>query len=209
MTRWNVPDAIWESDNSYDIPVLNPHYQADAVDLPFVAWGSVSRKKRMSGTWHFYVDDYRYTALLNQPGTVVETQCVTAVECNFSILDQMVFPVALFRIYQKRWLARYWQSQGIKILVDLNVSPRYKDLNLIGVPFGWTAFATRGYTAKLGETIDEWKKACTIAGTDDILFVVYGGGHAVRKMCQRHRWVWIPERADQVRKQINNGKITR
>lgn len=153
----------------------------------------------MDGTWHFYTDDYRFTALLNDPSPVVETGCVTAVEPNFSIHQQTPVAVGLFRIYQKRWIARYWQSKGIRIFVDLNVAPKFLDLNLLGVPEGWRAYATRGYNAKVGHTIEEHEAACQRAGTESVLFVVYGGGEDVQQLCADRGFIWIPEHYDRVK----------
>lgn len=179
-----IPDTLFPTDNKYHIPVLLPDLEAELVDFPFSAWGSISRTSTMKGTWHFYVDDYRFSALWGKADMVPETNCVSAVEVNYTISDQMPFPVALYRIYQKRWLARYWQSKGIRIIVDLNVARPYKLLNMLGVPQGWKTFATRGYNERLDDLEMELEIAQEIAGTDNITFLVYGGGQAVREFCQ-------------------------
>lgn len=199
MSKYTVPDAIWPTDNALEVPALLPELQADALDSPLVAWGSQSRQKRMFGTWHFYTDDYRYTALIKSPHELVNTGCVSAVEPNFSLYDQMPTPVALFRIYQKRWLSRYWQSKNIKVFVDLNVSSKFRAYNLLGVPFGWQAYATRGYNSRLDEIQAEYELAQTHAAGLPVLFLVYGGGRDVEQMAQDNAWLWFPERATAVR----------
>jgi hypothetical protein len=194
-----VPDAVWPTDNDCEIPVLNLHLQANAVDRPVVAWGSVARTSRMRGTWHFYVDDDRFKQLWKDPTRVVKSGCVSAVEPNFSCNDHMPVAVGLYRIHQKRWLARYWQSKGIRILADLNVGEKFLALNMLGIPTGWRAYATRGYTDHTESTMREWEIACERAQTDDILFLVYGGGRRVHRLCKDRAWIWIPERADAVK----------
>lgn len=199
LSRSDIPDAIWPVDNEWGIPTLDKALMADVIDSPAVVWGSQRRTARMRGTWFFYTEDYRYTALWNDPTSVVNSGCVSAVEPNFSCYETMPVAVALYRIYQKRWLARYWQSQGIRVLVDLNVAEEFYDWNLVGVPQGWKAWSTRGYNDRFGSTEREYEIACKHAGTDQILFVVYGGGKLVAQECGKRGWVHIREDMDRAK----------
>lgn len=192
----DVPDALWATDNDWGVPLLDTHWQADALDLPVVGWGSIARKTRMKGTWHFYTEDNRFEALWADPSPIVNTRCVNVIEPNFSVFDQMPRAVALWGTFRKRWLARWWQSFGIRVFVDLNVSEEHADLNWLGVPQGWRAYATRGYTDRLDATEREYAAACEHAGTDDVLFVVVGGGKAVKARCQERGWTWVIETMD-------------
>ena len=197
----DVPDALWASDNEYGIPTLIRTRQADALDLPVDLWGSRKggRAREMRGTWAFYTDDYRFRAVWDSPYKVPNTSCVSVIEPNWTTNDQMPAAVAIFRTYQKRWVCRWWQSLGIRVFVDLNVDPAYHELNLLGVPDGWTAFVTRGYNHAL-ELLDvEYELACSKAGDEEPLFVVYGGGQAVTKLCLERSWIWVPEQRDEVR----------
>lgn len=183
MNNKMVPDTIFPSDNPQQIPVLLPDLQAELVDQPLLAWGSVARKSKNPGSWHFYVEDYRFKALWDKAQQIPATKCISVVEVNYSIPENTPYPVALYRIYQKRWLSRYWQSQGIRIIVDLNVSLPFLDLNLLGVPDGWRTYATHGYNDRIVELDAEYKAAKKKAGTKNITFLVYGGGRAVMEYC--------------------------
>lgn len=196
MAKLDVPDALWASDNQLGIPSLLLSMQADALDLPLVIWGSVSRKTRMNGTWGFYTDDYRYEALWKDPSLLLATNCVSAIEPNFSIYNQTPPAVATWQIYRKRWMARYWQSKGIRVFVDLNVNKTFAEDNLIGVPAGWSSFATRGYGERLSELKFELGLAQGVAGKKDILFVVYGGGKDVKIFCMDNGLIHVPEQQD-------------
>lgn len=196
-----VPDAVWPSDNDWGIPLLDINLQATALDLPFETWGASERKRRMLGTWHFYTQDYRYEALWKDPTPIIETGAVNLVEPNFSCYNQMARAFALFQIYRKRWMARYWQSFGIKVFADLNVAEPFYDLNLLGVPAGWKAWATRGYSERIASAEKEYKMAVERAGTSSILFVVYGGGKQVKAACQSNGWLWFDEQEN-----IRHGK---
>ena len=87
--KTTVPDAIWPTDNDLGIPNLLLELCADALDIPVRGWGSVRRGALMPGTWHLYVDDYRFTALWKDPSKVIATKAVNCVEPNFTVHDQL------------------------------------------------------------------------------------------------------------------------
>jgi hypothetical protein len=136
-----IPDALFPS-TDLGIPKLDPAFSAQWIEAPIRAWGSVTRKSRMRGTWHFYVDDYKFSTLFKDPATVTVSKALAFIEPNYTIGDQMPYPVVLYRIYQKRWVTRFLQSLGLYSFVDLFVPREYEELNLEGVPLGWRSFAT-------------------------------------------------------------------
>jgi len=198
LTRWDVPDAIFPTDNDLGIPLLDASLQAQMIIAPVQAWGmgAGARSRTNPGLWHFYTEDYRFDALWSDPSPVINSGCQVVVEPNFSAYTEMPRVVALWSIYRKRWLARWWQSFGVRVLVDLNVAePHYLD-NLLGVPVGWRSWATRGYVDRIENTVLEYDMACSHAGTSDILFFVYGGGRAVKELCTQRGWVHAIEQRD-------------
>ena len=206
-SRWDVPDALWPSDNDFGIPLLDINMQALSIDQPCATWGVTGRTARMNGTWLFYTEDYRYEAIWTDPSGVVNTGCVNAAEPNFSCYSNMPPAVAMWQIYRKRWIARWWQSMGVRVIVDLNVAPVHYASNRMGIPAGWRTFATRGHSNRLDECHAEYQQACEIAG-DGVtpLFVVYGGGQAVKDECKSKGWLWIPEAQDRRKgRKVSNG----
>lgn len=152
----------------------------------------------MPGTWHFYVDDYRFSGLLKKPEQLVQTRAVAAIEPNITLSPGLPLALALAHIYRKRWTARHWQTAGVSIWVDLNVSAEFRAVNLLGVPRGWTAYATRGYNANIEQIEAEYQLAEQHAGERPD-FLVYGGGQAVQSLALANGWQWLPERASRVR----------
>lgn len=202
-----VPDTIWPSDNEWGIPLLDIGRQADAFDLPIEIWGAKGRANK-SGTILFYTEDYRFNALWQEPDKLPLSGCVNAGEPNFSVYKDFPPAVALYRTYQKRWLARYWQSLGVRIFVDLNVNPAYSDINLMGIPAGWKAYATRGYSDRLAYTLQELERAEKHAA-GPVLFLVYGGGKLVKDWCKEHAGrgvVWSDETMDRGVGSTKEGK---
>jgi hypothetical protein len=188
-----VPNAIFFSDNPWEIPSLRLDGQAEYLDAPVTQWGAIGRAQLMHGTYHFYTEDYRFNAVWDKPGQVVNTGCVGVVEPNFSCYDQTPRAVVIGLIFKKRWLARFWQSRGLGVWVDLNVSPKYYKLNLVGVPRGWRSYATRGYNGRAESILVELDMARRHAGAEDVRFWVYGGGREVKLLCRDHGLTWIEE----------------
>jgi hypothetical protein len=193
LSRFDVPDALFPTDNDYGIPVLDLNLQGDAVDLPVEIWGEQARSKRMNGTYLFYTADDKFEALWSDPTPVINSGCVNAGEPNFTCGHQMPKAVALYHIYRKRWIARYWQAFGKRIFVDLNVPDPHFEVNWLGVPVGWKAYCTRGYAAQIEGICEEYDAACEHAQTSSIVFVVYGGGKTVKEAAKKNNWVWFDE----------------
>ena len=188
-------DYTFPSDNEWGIPMLDASQQGCLLPAPFMAWGSIARPTRMPGCYHFYVDDSKFSALWNDPATVLLTQCAAVVEPNFSSGDQTPLARVIWDVYRKRWMARYWQSQGVKLIVDLNVADAFQKVNLIGVPRGWTAFATR-YTSRGGiEAIERQAQAAHEHTGVQANVVVYSGGREIRDRCLNRGWQWFPNQA--------------
>lgn len=195
----DVPDALYPSDNEYGIPLLDINLQADCVELPCQIWKSRAqgRKRFNTGTFFFYVDDTKFTALKSDPTPLLNSLCTTAGELNYSMGADMPQAIVLALLYWKRWIARFWQSKGVRIIVDLNVAPRWQHLNLLGVPKGWKAYATRGYVAYLDVIEEQYAMAQTHSGIVNPLFVVYGGGQRVVNLSQKRGWIHIKEQRDE------------
>lgn len=185
-----VKDILYPSDNLYDIPCLRIDRQAGHLELPFVPYGTGRRNRRVA-TLHFYVDDYRFNALWKNPAKIVNIDPAAAVEPNYSLFDATPLAFGLQFIYQKRWMARYWQENGIRIYVDLNVSSKFFEYNRMGVPDGWNAFATRGALGGLELLKAKFNQARQISGLDSPNLIVYGGGKEVHEFCCRHSLLYV------------------
>ena len=201
-----VPAALLPREALYDIPLLDLAWQADFVDAPFIKWGTLRRADKHEGTIHFYTDDYKFSALLKNPYKVVDTLCTTAVEPNFSTYGQMPLYEVLYYVGQKRYMARLWQENHIRILVDLNVMPDFAAVNLLGVPEGWGSYCIRGLAGQTEYLESNYRIAKHHAGQTPHLFVVYGGGNGIQKYCQDHHWLWLPEHQDQHTMEVAHGQ---
>ena len=198
-----APDALFPSDNEFGIPNLILARQGDFIDLPVRGWGQIARRSSMRGTWHFYVDDSKFAALWKHPEALMKTGAVTAVEPNYTTDDQMPIAVGLYRIYQKRWVARYWQECGTLVYADLYVSPKYDKYALMGIPKGWSAYATRASDKDIERLNQVVNMATEHANGNRVRMLVYGTGEKVRTLCGERDWVFVEDAANNSRKEVS------
>jgi hypothetical protein len=161
----------------------------------------------MPGTWHFFTADAKFEPLWRRPNRVLASKPACAVEPNFSTTDQTGVAQALWATFRKRWIGRYWQQSGLSLFVDLNVHSVFNHpgapgsdtpINLLGVPRGWSSFASRSHAGNPDALLDEWAVAQEWSGRDSPLFLVVGGGKRVKSLAKEKGWVWVPEQMQQV-----------
>ena len=191
-----LADTIFPSDPVEGIPILSLDYMATEAKTPWAKWGELSAKKAIGGTKHFYAYDHKLYNIWHNPYQLLEGNTSQFCEVNFSIRNVHGRAYALGQIYRKRQIARWLQSKGKYIFVDMNVGGKWKKENLIGVEEGWTAYCTRGYTEKALYIAEQIDLAVERAQTENILFVIYGGGEVIADCAKESGCIWFPEIMD-------------
>lgn len=189
-----IPDMLFPTDNELEIPTLDINMQARECQIPFLCFGEQKRTYNMNGqgTLHFYTNDYRFTSVYEHPEKIFKQhRPANIVEPNFSLYNETPISFGMQALYKKRWIARAMQSRGIGVFVDLNVAQKWYQLNMLGVPRGWQAFATRGYSDRLNNLEFELSIAKDWALGKTPLFVIYGGGNECRRFAQENGCVYI------------------
>ena len=186
-----VPDCLFASDNQFDIPALKMSKENVYLQLPFKPWGADARTKTGVGTYHFYVDDYRFNAIWNDPTKISNSGCGAIVEPNCSLYETTPIGYGIFLIYKKRWIARFLQDYGIDVFVDLNVTEKFHQYNIMGIPKGYNAFFTRGYDNRLNALEKELQIAREISGLEIPNFCVYGGSKKVKDFCDKYSLTFV------------------
>ena len=181
------------SNNEWGVPTLDLEFQCLTKHALVERWGRIARHNtRMPGMWHFYTDDYKFSGVWKDPDVIIRTGCSAAIEPNYTSTHAHPKAEVLYNIWRKRWLARYWQSNGIKTVVDLNVEVPFWDLNMLGVPKGWKSYATRWY-ANFDYVDLQYKRAQEHAETEDITFFVFATKTKdVEDVCKEKGWINIP-----------------
>lgn len=183
-----IPDCFLPTDNQMEIPTLSLDVQPTHVEIPFLCYGEQKRSKDMrgSGVLHFYTDDYRWQSIYEHPEKILRHNPGAIVEPNFSLFNETPVAFGLQAIYKKRWVGRAMQDRGIPVFVDLNVANKWYAINLLGVPKGYGAYCTRGYSDRLPALEYEYMIAERVADGNLKFFVVYGGGMEVKEWCFSH-----------------------
>lgn len=73
---------------------------------------------------HFYLDDYRFETTWNRPNAAVNhlRRYWAALTPDFSLYPQWPAVVNQWNTYRSRWLGRWWQSQGLRVIPTVNWS---------------------------------------------------------------------------------------
>ncbi len=188
-----VPDCLFPTDNDLEVPVLRMDMQPKFCEIPFVCFGEQKRTfdMRGTGTLHFYTDDYRFSTVYEHPEKILQHNPQNIVEPNFSLFNDTPIAFGLQAVYKKRFAARAMQEKGIRVFVDLNVAAKFYQINLLGIPKGYSSFCTRGYSDRLNQLNFELDMAKYIANGNPLLFVVYGGGADVRDFCKQNGLIYV------------------
>ena len=186
-------DCLFPCNNDLEIPNLRLDLQPRVCSVPFLCFGEQKRTHNMKGvgTLHFYTDDYRFNTVYEHPEKILRHNPANIVEPNFSLYNDTPIAFGMQAVYKKRMVSRLMQENGIRVFVDLNVAPKFYKLNLLGVPKGYSAFCTRGYSDRLNLLEFELEMAKFVADGNDMTFVVYGGGEEVKKFCRDNGLVYV------------------
>lgn len=121
MILTEIPDklATWVGQDlaKQQKPPFFYNYGSDSTrEMPF--------QKTILG---FYVDDYRferfYIDAANSMNELLKKKYIGAVMPNFSTYFHWAKAIRLFSIYKSRWVGRYMQEAGMRIIPDLTAAP--------------------------------------------------------------------------------------
>jgi len=115
-------------------PMLAP---VDAMPKGLVTFEVATADKHPEDFCHFFVDDYRFERLWNQPERYIDTlrKYDGVLSPDFSMYTDMPLPMQAWNSYRSKALARYWQWKGITVIPTLCWSDeRSYDFAFRGIP---------------------------------------------------------------------------
>ena len=134
-------DAIFEGLSDMSIPSLLPekicppnmaptmvYAGAESSPLHYYCYTQAHYQGTEVGTIGFYVDDYKFEAVWNDPESFIEfameVEAHAAITPDFSCYN--VWPMAknLWSVYRSRWLGRLWQESGIPVIPTIQLLDR-------------------------------------------------------------------------------------
>lgn len=118
VKRWeNIERADFLGVGEYDIPTIEPvKFSGNTKFIPFNY--AASCKKREDKSIHFFVDDYQFTRLWNDPDRYMpmlrEYQYVLTPD--FSVYTDFPKALQIYNHYRKHWIGAYMQMHGINVI---------------------------------------------------------------------------------------------
>lgn len=114
-------DFIDRTDDWLDMPVIKVIH-----DYPsrLVGFNYVKTSKKFDGGVHFYLDDYQFERVWNQPERYINllSRFDYVFSPDFSLYLDMPKPLQIYNVYRSRLLGAYWRSEGMKVIPTLSWS---------------------------------------------------------------------------------------
>ena len=111
--------------------------QTDSVPDSLVTFELAKAGKDPNAFAHFFIDDYRFERLWNQPEKYVDVlkKYAGVLSPDFSLYTDMPLPIQQYNSYRSKALALYWQRCGIDVIPTLCWSDeRSYDFAFRGIP---------------------------------------------------------------------------
>lgn len=117
---------IFSSNNDYDIPDLDLDIPDKPVNLIPFNHRIRSDKGYRGLAIHFFLDDYRFEPVWIRPNQALKrlSEASSVLAPDFSVYEDWPEPLQIYNVYRSRWISRYWQSNGIRVIPTLQWSDK-------------------------------------------------------------------------------------
>lgn len=135
----NLNKRILSGAGAYDIPLLlSNHCEVNSfIGFNFAKTCKQPHDKGL----HFFIDDYQFTRLWNNPDMYIELLSHFKCVCtpDFSTYTDFPKAIQIYNHYRKHWLGAYWQENGITVIPTISWSDKASfDWCFDGEPIGGT-----------------------------------------------------------------------
>lgn len=120
----NLDTANFEGVGKYDIPEILPVTEMPEVK-EWIGFNYVMSDQNPEGKGvHFFIDDYQFERVWNDPERYVEKlqQYACVLSPDFSPFMDMPLATQIYNHYRKHWCARYWQENGVTVIPTIRAS---------------------------------------------------------------------------------------
>ena len=157
----NLDNAQYEGVGKYDIPEISPIYELPKIK-EWIGFNYVLSDNNPEGkAVHFFIDDYQFERVWNNPNRYVDKLKQYAVVCSpdFSPYGDMPLATQIFNHYRKHWVAKYFQDRGVNIIPTIRSSTDERSLEfyLDGEPKEGIVIISSMWT-NTEETLEIFKK---------------------------------------------------
>lgn len=149
----NLGKANFPGVGKYDIPQLQPIHVDEINDVSeWIGFNYVLSDKNPSGKGvHFFLDDYQFQRLWNNPEKYIDklSQYEVVLTPDFSPYADMPMATQIFNHYRKHWVGALLQEYGVKVIPTIRASRDERSLEwyLDGEPVGGVVCISSMWTA--------------------------------------------------------------
>lgn len=122
----NLQRCNFKGVGKYDIPELQPIYENEINEInEWIGFNYVLSDKEPEGkAVHFFIDDYQFNRIWNNPEKYVEKlrKYEAVLTPDFSPYADMPMATQIFNHYRKHWVGRFLQENGVKIIPTIRAS---------------------------------------------------------------------------------------
>lgn len=118
----NLERAFFVADNEFNIPKLRAVKDCAIENwIGFNYAKSTDRDERQIHGVHFYLDDYQFTRVWNDPDRYSEMlfEFGAVSSPDFSMYTDFPKAIQVYNCYRSHWLGRYWQDKGISVIPNI------------------------------------------------------------------------------------------
>jgi len=112
---FNLDKRFFSGVGEWQIPQIKPVDYVEGTD-----WVSFAEAKKAApgASCHFYLDDYRFLRVWNNPEQYVPmlSKFTQVLSPDFSLFTDYPPCLQLYNHYRKHWLAAFWQERGIRVI---------------------------------------------------------------------------------------------
>ena len=149
----NLNKATFNGVGKYDIPQLEPTYEYEIGEIKeWIGFNYVLSDKEPEGkAVHFFLDDYQFQRLWNNPEKYIEKlkRYEVVLTPDFSPYGDMPMATQIFNHYRKHWVGALLQQHGVKVVPTIRASrdERSFEWYLDGEPKGGVVCISSMWTA--------------------------------------------------------------
>ena len=149
----NLNKATFNGVGKYDIPQLEPTYDYEIGEIKeWIGFNYVLSDKEPEGkAVHFFLDDYQFQRLWNNPEKYIEKlkRYEVVLTPDFSPYADMPMATQIFNHYSKHWVGALLQEYGVKVVPTIRASrdERSFEWYLDGEPKGGVVCISSMWTA--------------------------------------------------------------
>ena len=105
-------------------PIMRPVYEVPE-SIETIGFNYVTSRTKEYDKWvHFYIQDFLFNRVWNNPAKYLEMLKPYAgvIAPDFSLFRDVPYPLQIFNHYRRQWCAAYWQANGITVIPNIRWS---------------------------------------------------------------------------------------